>query len=97
MGSPKHVSDTWQVLADALLQLFGKSLSTKPIPVKGNYSNIQNLIEDENLGTQPLQLHRGFASPSYRNPSAGLNFLQDYKILRNVSIRNPIVIERGVK
>lgn len=34
---------------------------------------------------------------SYRNPSADLNLLQVYTILRNVSIRNLIVIERGAK
>lgn len=39
--NPKHVTAVWQVLADALLQLFGKSLLIKPAPVKGYYSNLQ--------------------------------------------------------
>lgn len=50
------------MLADALLQLFGNSLSTKPALAKGNCSDLQNLIEDETLCTQPLKFHGGLAS-----------------------------------
>lgn len=50
------------MLADALLQLFGNSLSTKLALAKGNCSDLQNLIEDETLCTQPLKFHGGLAS-----------------------------------